>query len=202
MRRLAALGALALLATAIAVAVTAAIASFPNGLTVLVCLGVALLVAWWALLRGGRAGAIAAIGACVLVAAALVLTVVEGNLLADAAVVVAMLGSIALTRRALTPEAGLQHVRPPTNAVLFYNPKSGGGKAERFHLAREARARGITPVELKPGSDLRVLVDEAIASGADALAVAGGDGTPAIVGAVAAQHRLPPAGLPPRPRHH
>src|SRR3954462_13526206 len=165
MRRLAALGALALLATAIAVAVAAAIASFPNGLTVLACLGVALLLAWWARLRGGPAGAIGAIGACVLVAAAVVLTVVEGNLLADAAVVVAMLGSIVRTRRALVPEAGLQRVRPPANAVLFYNPKSGGGKAERFHLASEARARGIESVELRLGDDLEVLGRAAGAGG-------------------------------------
>ena len=36
--------------------------------------------------------------------------------------------------------------------MLFFNPKSGGGKAERFHLADEARRRGIEPIELSPGT--------------------------------------------------
>ena len=31
----------------------------------------------------------------------------------------------------------------PRHPVLFYNPRSGGGKAARYHLADEARARGI-----------------------------------------------------------
>jgi hypothetical protein len=49
--------------------------------------------------------------------------------------------------------------------VLLYNPKSGGGKAERFHLANEARARGIKPIELKLGTDLEHLVRGAVADG-------------------------------------
>ncbi|MFL5780777.1 MAG: diacylglycerol/lipid kinase family protein [Thermoleophilaceae bacterium] len=202
MRRLAALGALALLATAIAVAVAAAISSFPNGLTVLACLAVALLLAWWALLRPSPIGAVAAVGACALVVAAVVLTVVEGNVLADAVVVAAMLGAIELARRALAARPELQTARPPANAVLFYNPKSGGGKAEKFHLAREARARGITPVELRREDDLRELVDAAVSRGADALAAAGGDGTQAIVAAGAAEHGLPYACIPAGTRNH
>jgi diacylglycerol kinase family enzyme len=75
--------------------------------------------------------------------------------------------------------------------VLFYNPKSGGGKAERFNVAREARDRGVKPTELHLGDDLATLVRDAIENGADAVGVAGGDGTQATVAAIAAEHGLP-----------
>ena len=86
--------------------------------------------------------------------------------------------------------------------MLFFNPKSGGGKAERFALAREARARGIEPIELRPGDDLERLVRAAVADGADGLAMAGGDGSQAIVAAVAAEHDLPYACIPAGTRNH
>jgi diacylglycerol kinase family enzyme len=86
--------------------------------------------------------------------------------------------------------------------VLFYNPKSGGGKAERFGLAREARARGVEAVELHFDQDLTTLVDAAIADGADALGVAGGDGTQAIVAAIAADRGLPYVCVPAGTRNH
>ena len=35
------------------------------------------------------------------------------------------------------------------------NPKSGGGKVEKFDLVNEARRRGIEPILLEPGDDLR-----------------------------------------------
>jgi hypothetical protein len=53
--------------------------------------------------------------------------------------------------------------------VLFYNPFSGGGKAERFALAEQARRRGIEPIELKRGDDLEQLVRDAVKRGADAI---------------------------------
>jgi diacylglycerol kinase family enzyme len=86
--------------------------------------------------------------------------------------------------------------------VLFYNPKSGGGKAERFSIDREARARGIEPVELTAGADLKELVRDAVDRGADALAMAGGDGSQAIVAAVASELDLPYACVPTGTRNH
>ena len=86
--------------------------------------------------------------------------------------------------------------------MLIYNPKSGGGKAERFHLADEARARGIEPIELHLGDDLHALVTGAIGRGADAVAVAGGDGTQATVAAIAAEHDLTYACIPAGTRNH
>ena len=45
----------------------------------------------------------------------------------------------------------------PRHPVLFYNPKSGGGKAIRFALAEKAGQR-IEAVELQRGDDLEELV--------------------------------------------
>ena len=91
---------------------------------------------------------------------------------------------------------------PPKRPVLFYNPKSGGGKAERFEVAREARARGVEPVELHLGDDLATLVRDAIANGADAVGVAGGDGTQAIVAEIASERGLPYVCVPAGTRNH
>ena len=57
--------------------------------------------------------------------------------------------------------------------VLIMNPKSGDGKVERFHLEAEARRRGIEPVLLRPGDDLRELAERAAAGGADVIGMAG-----------------------------
>ena len=82
------------------------------------------------------------------------------------------------------------------------NPRSGGGKATKFHLADEARKRGIEAVELKQGDDLVGAGADAVAGGADALAMAGGDGSQAIVAAVAAEEGLPYACIPAGTRNH
>ena len=86
--------------------------------------------------------------------------------------------------------------------MLFFNPRSGGGKAERFSLAAEARSRGIESIELGSGDDLETLVRTAVAEGADALAMAGGDGSQAVVAALAAEHGLPYACVPAGTRNH
>jgi diacylglycerol kinase family enzyme len=86
--------------------------------------------------------------------------------------------------------------------VLFFNPRSGGGKAERFALAKEARERGIEPIELKAGDDLEVLVRRAVERGADGLAMAGGDGSQAVVAAIASELGLPYACVPAGTRNH
>ena len=86
--------------------------------------------------------------------------------------------------------------------MLFYNPKSGGGKAERFALADEARARGIEPIELAAAPISSELVRDAVADGADGLAMAGGDGSQAVVAAIAAELDLPYACIPAGTRNH
>ncbi len=80
--------------------------------------------------------------------------------------------------------------------------RSGGGKVERFNLGEEARARGIEAIALEPGDDLAVLARDAVSRGADALAMAGGDGSQAIVAAIAAEDGLPYACIPAGTRNH
>jgi diacylglycerol kinase family enzyme len=73
------------------------------------------------------------------------------------------------------------------------NPRSGGGKVERFDLRRKAEDLGAE-VFLMSGPepvDVGRVAREAVASGADLLGVAGGDGTQAIVAGIAAQHGIP-----------
>ena len=105
-------------------------------------------------------------------------------------------------RAAFAIRAELPPAPAPQRPVLFFNPKSGGGKAETFALADEARARGIEPIELGPPWDLERLVRDAVAGGADALAMAGGDGSQAIVAAIAAELDLPYACMPAGTRNH
>src|SRR6202035_2602086 len=73
---------------------------------------------------------------------------------------------------------------------------------ERFHVADEARKRGVEAVEMHLGDDLATLVHDAIENGADALGVAGGDGTQAIVAAIAAERGLPYVCVPAGTRNH
>ena len=91
---------------------------------------------------------------------------------------------------------------PPERPVLFLNPRSGGGKAARADLAEQARERGIDAIVLTPGDSLPTLVDQAVADGADALGVAGGDGSLAVVAAAALAHGLPFVCVPAGTRNH
>jgi len=86
--------------------------------------------------------------------------------------------------------------------VVFINPRSGDGKPARYRLAEQARRRGIRPVEMAPDDDLATLVRRAVQDGADALAMAGGDGSQAVVAAIAAELALPFACIPAGTRNH
>jgi diacylglycerol kinase family enzyme len=201
-RRLAAITSLVLLAASAVLAVVVAVQRFPRGLTVLACLAGALWAAWWALVHR-RAARVAAAGAAgVLLVGAVVLVVLEGRVLEDALILAGIMLSLAAARTVFAVHATLPAASPPKRPVLFYNPKSGGGKAERFEVAREARARGVEPVELHLGDDLATLVRDAVAGGADAVGVAGGDGTQAIVAAIAAERGLPYVCVPAGTRNH
>lgn len=201
-RRLAASASLVLLTAAVALAAVAAVESFPRGLTVLGCLVAALAIAWWGLVRGGSARTVAVAVSGLLLCGAVALIVVEGRPGEDLAILAAFALSLVAAREAFAPHAALPAAPRPGRPVLFYNPKSGGGKAARFKVADEAAARGIRPIELRPGDDLEQLVETAVADGADALAMAGGDGSQAIVAAAAAARGLPYACIPSGTRNH
>ncbi len=201
-RRLWAAAALLLAAVAVVLAIVVAVIRFPRGLSVLVCLALATLAAWEAVRRRGAMRTVLAVIGALLVIAALVLVVVEGKVLLDVVVVVAFLASLAAARTALRVHVTLDPAKPPEHPVLFYNPKSGDGKAIKFHLAEEAERRGIKAVELRLGDDLEQLVRDAVQDGADGLAMAGGDGSQAIVAMVAAEKGLPYACIPSGTRNH
>jgi len=98
--------------------------------------------------------------------------------------------------------SGWEAVDPPRRPVLFLNPKSGDGKAARAGLAERARERGIDVIVVRPDDDLAALVADAVARGADALGVAGGDGSLAVVAAAALAHGLPFICVPAGTRNH
>ena len=89
-----------------------------------------------------------------------------------------------------------------THPVLLMNPRSGGGKATRFQLADRCRQQGIEPVVMAPGEDLLHLAEDAVARGCDLLGMAGGDGSQALVAAVAARCRIPLVVVPAGTRNH
>jgi len=90
--------------------------------------------------------------------------------------------------------AGNEAAQPPArHPYLIMNPKSGGGKVEKFDLKRKAEDLGAE-VFLLGGSkpvDVAQVAREAVDNGADLLGVAGGDGTQALVAGVAAEHGIP-----------
>jgi hypothetical protein len=91
---------------------------------------------------------------------------------------------------------GWEAAGPPRTPVLFVNPRSGGGAAGRARVAERAQEQGIEVVERSGDQDLGGLVDQAVAGGADALGMAGGDGSLAVVAAAASAHELPSSVYP------
>jgi diacylglycerol kinase family enzyme len=90
----------------------------------------------------------------------------------------------------------------PHRPVLFVNPRSGGGRAGHAGLADRASECGIDVIVLRPGDTLPGLVEDAVADGADLLAIAGGDGSLAVVAAAAVAHDLPFVCVPAGTRNH
>jgi diacylglycerol kinase family enzyme len=201
--RLAALAALASAVVLAALSIDIVLSQFPRGLIVLACLVIALAAAWYGLTRTGGARLLGSGIATLAVALIVAVLIADGDHFVQALVIVVALGLMLLaTRSAFRIHVPLRPAPDPQHPVLFYNPKSGGGKAEKFHLAEEARARGIEPIELKLGIDLEQLVRGAVADGADALAMAGGDGSQAVVAMVAAEQDLPYGCIPAGTRNH
>ena len=90
----------------------------------------------------------------------------------------------------------------PEHPVLLVNPRSGGGKAQHYDLVAQCRSRGIEPVVMTDGDDLASLAAAAVSSGADVIGMAGGDGSQAIVAAVASRHDIPYVCIPAGTRNH
>jgi diacylglycerol kinase family enzyme len=173
-------------------------------------LGLAVVAAtgWWAFTtrRVWKRRLNVAVAALVVAYLLLDLLVVGLQGAAGTAVLAAgLLGYGAAARRALGPaaaptEPGPQ--RPPARPWLLVNPRSGGGKAERLGIAAAARARGVQVHELVPGDDPVALARQAVAAGADAVGVSGGDGSLGLVAAVAVEADVPFVCVPSGTRNH
>jgi diacylglycerol kinase family enzyme len=203
--------ALALAGAAVAASVAGAIANWKTTLALLGGLVVAVTAGWYAVSRSGAVRVIALVmvaGAAALLGLGLALADIW---LPRAVFIVACAAaSIGLARLALhrgrnasraAARRGTAAARP-RHPVLIMNPRSGGGKAARFRLADECRARGIEPIVLEPGDDLRQLAEDAIRGGADVIGMAGGDGSQALVAEVAARHGIPHVTVPAGTRNH
>jgi len=207
-RRAAAVLALVALAAALITLVVVFISNFGEMIGTILLVLVAAAGAWWAVVErgvmriiGGIVSAAAIIGVVVLLSGNL------GGLLIFLAcsVVAVTLARYALGRDLPTLreyELAGEPVPAPRRPVLIMNPKSGGGKVERFHLEAEARRRGIDPVLLNPGDDLRELAERAAAEGADVIGMAGGDGSQALVASVAMAHGIAYVCIPAGTRNH
>jgi diacylglycerol kinase family enzyme len=212
-RRLAAILAILMVATVL-VGTLARVVSDPlRVLAELLLLTVLVGGAWIALTRAGPRRVIAVLVALVALVALLAsLVSAEGYLLLSlVARILALAIAVGLAKYALgTTQVALQQtetpgapVPPAARGILFMNLKSGGGKAERFHLVDECRSRGIEPVVLERGMDWLETVREKAASGDyDVLGMAGGDGSQAMVGTVAAEFGLPMVVVPAGTRNH
>jgi diacylglycerol kinase family enzyme len=175
------------------------------------CVGLGVGAAAYAVTRTGMRRTLAAALAVLALGAAIVLLFTAAGGLLTLGLVVALIAvSAVATRHALgrdikslksSPTPG-SAVGPAARPVLLMNPKSGGGKVERFHLAAEARRRGIEPVVLAPGDDLLALAEQAVAGGADVVGMAGGDGSQALVAGVAARHGVGFVCVPAGTRNH
>ncbi|HET6751019.1 MAG TPA: diacylglycerol kinase family protein [Actinomycetes bacterium] len=206
-------GAIVALAAAAAVVVVEVVALARNLLLLLVavaCLGLAIAAAAYAVTRTGARRSVAAVVAVLALVAPVVLVVAQGQLW----LVLLLVGLVALagaaTRYALGrdlkslksgPTPGTA-VGPAARPALLMNPRSGGGKVERFRLVEEARRRGIEPVVLAPGDDLLALAQEAVGRGADVIGMAGGDGSQALVAGVAMAHDVAFVCVPAGTRNH
>jgi len=180
-------------------------------LFVLAALGLAGAGLWLAATRRGIARFLGIVVALAALAGGVAGLIEQGVIdeLVALVVAIAVFGAasrMALRRRQVSERTDSTHpaARPARarSGVLLINPKSGGGKAERFDLPGEARKRGIRAVVLERGDDLLELAEQALSDGADVIGMAGGDGSQALVATVAMRHNVPHVCIPAGTRNH
>jgi diacylglycerol kinase family enzyme len=167
-------------------------------LAALAGMAVAAAALWWMLTRRGLVRWIAGLLAIVVPIAVIVVlavTLLWTLLLSPVLWIIAVWSGRYALRSARGRVRPMKERRtpPPQRPFVLMNPRSGGGKVERFHLVEKAERLGARVVLLDPEhhQDVTELARQAVADGADLLGVAGGDGTQALVAAVAAEHGLP-----------
>jgi diacylglycerol kinase family enzyme len=161
--------------------------------------GVALIcaAAWWFLINRGVLRWLATVILAAVPAGLITLYVLAGllwNIAVSGALAVA---AVAAGRAALRTGArrGPREypALPGRRPFLIMNPRSGGGKVEKFALRDKAAGLGAEVALLDgPGIvDVAALARRAVDGGADLLGVAGGDGTQALVAGIAAGRDVP-----------
>ncbi|MEV8554140.1 diacylglycerol kinase family protein [Streptomyces glaucescens] len=163
--------------------------------------GLAVTVAalWWTLSRRGVVR-MAAATLALLVPCVVLTLFARANLLWVVAVSGLLWSAAVWSGRYALRTTGLRSTRvkeyrtpPPRRPFVLLNPRSGGGKVERFALREKAERLGarVVVLDAEAEQDVVALARAAVADGADLLGVGGGDGTQALVAAVAAEHGLP-----------
>ncbi|MFD8919639.1 diacylglycerol/lipid kinase family protein [Streptomyces sp. NPDC059569] len=160
-------------------------------------LAVTAAALWWVLARTGPVRALALVLATGAPIAVLVFYAVAGVLWVVLVSLALWMLAVSAGRTALAdpgpPPAPEPRAAPPRRPFLIMNPRSGGGKVEKFRLVDRARALGAEVVVLDPAhpQDVADLARRAVDDGADLLGVAGGDGTQALVAGVAMECGVP-----------
>jgi len=172
---------------------------------------VALIAAWYVVTRRGVVRLVASLVAVVALAVGFASLLGNHGLVGLAIMAVLVLAFGWLAREALRSAPDViaiaddvergQRVGAAPRPVLIMNPRSGGGKANA-EFADAAHARGIETVTLEPGTDLEQLARDAVATGADVIGMAGGDGSQALVAGIASEHDLPFVCIPAGTRNH
>lgn len=196
--------ALAALITAVVVVVVTLAQDPLELVAALALLGLTIVAGWAALVRRGWSRV--ALGVVAVLALAAIALLPDLRTFVVLALVIGLMLLHAIATRAalghdLVPVVEATGVGPAEHGVLLLNPRSGGGKATTFDLDGEARRRGVTPVTLGPGDDLRELAERA-AEHADVIGMAGGDGSQALVADVARRHDIPFVCVPAGTRNH
>jgi hypothetical protein len=118
----------------------------------------ALFAAWYALTRAGWRRSVGAAVCAVAVIGIVTLIAERTNVILGVVGIALLAPAVALARWALgrdlrtlkaEPKVGMP-VAPALRPVLLTNPRSGGGKAERFRLVEACIEQGIEPVVLAP----------------------------------------------------
>jgi diacylglycerol kinase family enzyme len=178
------------------------------GLLALVLVGVGVPLSWIGATRPRWRGHVAAVAALAVLGgvAALFASGRSGFALVVVIATIAITSGAGMWALAREIRSAVAHRWSPAmrarHGVLLMNTKSGGGKVETLDLTDECVRRGIEPVVLGAGDDLRALAENAVARGADVIGMAGGDGSQAVVAAVASAHDLPFVCVPAGTRNH
>jgi diacylglycerol kinase family enzyme len=211
-RRFAAIVALVVPVAMVVVAAVALAGDIPIAVLAVVLVLVANAAVWFALTERGVLRAFGAVAAALAAAGLVVVLVTHWRgllVLIGLLLLLALFGLAARYALGRTREVAVRRtatavvaVGAAGSAALIINLKSGGGKAERFGLAAEARRRDIEPIVLQPGDDLLELAESAIARGAKVIGMAGGDGSQALVATVAARRDIAHVCIPAGTRNH